>query len=171
MLSIFPNTIPGLSRNSVFGQIARDMDRLFESVATRPMVDSASRTWPGMNVWRDGDDIVAEAEIPGFRMEDIEVLATEHMLTIRGQRRSSTPENATALRIERSVSRFERSLHLPVEIDPDRVRATLADGVLRVTLPVAEAARPRRVQIQSLASTPAREALPTSPVSQAEATA
>jgi len=175
MLSIFPNTIPSIGRDSMIGQIARDLsqdwDRLFDTAAPAQMASASSRGWPGMNMWRAGDNIVAEAEIPGFRMEDIEVLANEHTLTLRGQRQNSAPDNATALRLERSVSRFERSLRLPLEINPDQVRATLANGVLRVTLPIAEAARPKRIQIQALGSHPTREALPASPETPAEATA
>lgn len=162
MRTIIPSTFPGFTAGATFDQLARDMDRLFDAMATRPslMTNAASsRVWPSMNVWRDADNIFAEAEIPGFRMEDIEVLATEQTLTLRGRRELSTPDNATPMRLERSVSEFERTLRLPVEIDPDHVQASLTNGVLRVSMPIAEAARPKRVQIQTLEATPGREAL------------
>ena len=139
-------------RTAPIGSLAREMDRLFDG-ATRTHV------WPALNVWRDRDDLVVEAEIPGFRL--LEVLATEDTLTLRGERTVGRPQNATALRLERSVNRFERSLRLPVEIDADRVTASLDDGVLRITLPVAEAARPRRVTVTSIGSG-ARAELPAS---------
>ncbi|RMH12576.1 MAG: Hsp20/alpha crystallin family protein [Planctomycetota bacterium] len=168
MLSIIPSTFPTFARSSTFGELVRDVDRLFDAMTSRaPM---SSRPWPGMNVWRDGDNIVAEAEIPGFTMDDIEVFATEDVLTIRGQRHSSTPEHATPLRLERCVNSFERSLRLPVEIDPDHVQATLVNGVLRVTLPVCEAARPRRVKIQALNPTEAHDVLPASSEQEVAAT-
>ncbi len=168
MLKTIPNSMTRFGMNDSFGSLFRDMDRLFD-MTTAPkssLLGSASRAkWPGLNVWRDDDQMVAEAEIPGFRMEDIEVLAGEDSVTIRGHRSESTPEGATPLRIERSVSSFERSFRTPVQIDPDAVEATLENGVLRVMLPIAESARPRRVQIKALTSGPEREALPSAATS------
>jgi HSP20 family protein len=149
-------------RMPAFGWLSREMDRLFDAAGLQDPSALAGRSvrWPGLNIWREGDTIVAEAEIPGYRPEDIEVTATEDTLTIRGQRQTAMPEQVTPLRTERSVSRFERSVRLPVEVEADGIEATLADGVLRVTMPVAEAARPRRVQVRQFASGPSREALP-----------
>jgi len=147
MLTLFPNTAAALGRNTAFGRLARDMDRIFES-ALSPSESNARQAWPGLNVWRENDQLVAEAEIPGFRMEDIELYATEDTLTLRGRRDVREPEGAEAIRVERSVNSFERSLRLPVEINPDSVEATLVNGVLRVNLPLAEASLPKRVHIQ-----------------------
>ncbi len=130
-----------------------------------PSSSSPAVGWPGLNLWRDGDNIVAEGEVPGFRHEDLEILATEDTLTIRGQRAKSVPENANALRVERSVRRFERSVQLPIQINAETVQATLADGVLRLTMPVVEAARPRRIPLKAIQPAQSQPALTGSPAS------
>lgn len=154
-------------RNSVFDDLSHDMDRLFGAVngPARPALAAPGTgihaAWPGMNVWRDGERIVAEAEIPGYRIDDIEVMVSSDGLTIRGQRESTAhSDRATPLRVERSINRFERSLTLPVEVDADGVTASLSDGVLRVEMPVAATARSRRVQVRALGSGQTRSALP-----------
>jgi HSP20 family protein len=143
MLSaLFPRTI----RTNDLATLSRQMDRLL-SAAGVP-------SWPGINIWRNGDTIVAEAEIPGFKLEDVEVLATEDTLTLRGRRTAVNPENATAMRTERLTTKFDRTIQFPLQVQPDAVQATLADGVLRVTLPVAAAALPRKVTIKPAAAAP-----------------
>ncbi|GAB4544064.1 MAG: Hsp20/alpha crystallin family protein [Phycisphaerales bacterium] len=127
-----------------FDALTREMDRAFERPA-----HSTARRWPGLNAWRDGDEFVVEAEIPGFREEDIAVFAHADTLTIRGERAGELPEHAKPLRMERVTKRFERELRLPQEIDPERVSATLKDGVLRVALPLAEHVKPRRIEVHA----------------------
>jgi len=133
--------------------LTRQMDRLFQAPAQ-------SAPQPGVNIWRTGDSVVAEAEIPGFKLDDVEVTATDDTVTIRG-RRAPAPENAAAIRVERLITSFERSFQLPMQINAEAVEATLTDGVLRVTLPIAEAARPRRVAVKAIGpGDQARAALP-----------
>ncbi len=153
---------PYAARTPGFETLTREMDRLLQAAAPmqRDWPGAAASRWPGLNVWRDGDAIVAEAELPGFKMEDIEVLAAESTLTLRGRRSLSAPEGAAALRVERRVTSFERSLELPISIRPDAVEATLVNGVLRVTMPVTEAVKPRRVEVKAIAPEPAQAALP-----------
>ena len=98
-------------------------------------------------VYRDEDSILVEADLPGIRAEDVEIDATATGVSIRAERRLTRPEGATLLRGERSSWTVLRSFDLPVEIDVDRTSADLRDGVLRVTLPIAEKARPRRVSV------------------------
>lgn len=167
MRNIYPTAI----RRSAFDSFADEIGRLFE-LASGGVPGARSRSvsspaWPGVNVWREGDDIVAEAEVPGFTMDSIEVLATGDTLTLRGARESSAPEHGGAVRVERTVRRFDRSLRLPVEIDADNVDATLSYGVLRVTMPVAETARSTRVRVRSLDGSRSREALPSSSTEEA----
>jgi HSP20 family protein len=125
--------------------LTQEMDQLFQGPAT--LLDAAPANWPGVNVWRDADNFVIETEIPGFTNGDVEVLATGDTVSIRGERASRMPENATALHIEQQVTRFERELNLAAPIDTTAVKADLVNGVLRITLPVAEVARARRIQI------------------------
>lgn len=154
--SLFPFAV----RTPALDALTREVDRIIQTSApAQPRWPGAQApAWPGLNIWRDGDTIVAEAELPGFKMEDVEVLSTETSLTLRGQRSSNIPEGATALRVERRITSFERSLELPIPIRPDAVEATLASGVLRITMPIAEAVKPRRVVVKAITPDPQRAA-------------
>ena len=88
--------------------------------------------------------------LPGFKMDDVEVLVTDDQLTLRGSRNAPAPEEGRALRRERAVGSFERTIGLPVSIDTERVEAKLTNGVLSITLPKAEAARPRKISVRAL---------------------
>jgi HSP20 family protein len=152
-----PNTLfPTSFRASSLGRLSQEMDRLFQTAAA--MVEPSPAHWPGVNVWRQDDTIVVETEIPGFAQQDVEVLATHDSLTIRGERSLQAPENATPLHIEQEITRFERVVGLPTPVDPNAVQAELVNGVLRLTLPVAQEARARRIQIVGR-SEPSRPAL------------
>jgi HSP20 family protein len=135
---------------NAFDQLSRQMDRLWDTVMTQvPAAGAGSGVWPAVNVWRDDRHVFAEAELPGFSMDAVEVLATEDSLTIRGRRNASVPENATPIRTERTATQFERTIHLPVEIDADSVQASLSHGVLTITMPIAPEARPRQIPVKS----------------------
>jgi HSP20 family protein len=133
---------------STFDQFSREVDRLLGMSPdhTRPHFGAS---WPGMNLWREADTIVAEAEVPGMTIDDLEVVASEDSVTIRGERRPLVPDKAAVLRSERPTGRFERTAHLPITIEPDEVKATLTNGVLRVVMPVARTARPRRIAVNA----------------------
>jgi len=139
--------------STILNDTVRDANRLFNS-AFGPMGQPIASggpvgRMPGVNLWRTSDHCVAEMELPGYRMEDLEVLVTEDTLTVCGQRQPTHPEEATVLRAERSPIRFERSIPMPVAVDADHAEATLESGVLRVTLPIAASARPQRIAIRS----------------------
>jgi len=150
-------------------RLSREMDRLFESATPLlPAIGSmlspmAARNGslpsafvPGLNAWRENDAVIVEAELPGFRMEDLEISVVDNELTLRGKRSLERPEGATPLRVERMLTTFERTLRLPVEIDTAKAEATLRDGVLRVTLPITERARPRRIEVRPFTDSTAR---------------
>ncbi len=140
--------------NSPLGA-AREMDRLFDSMMSSqpfgfvPTIRS-QWTYPAINVWEDQGHLYAEAELPGLRMEDIEVLVTDDQLTLRGTRGVDVPGEARALRRERAIGAFERSVVLPAPIDTEHVEARLTNGVLTITLPKAAAGKPRRIEVKSL---------------------
>ncbi len=106
------------------------------------------RGFPAMNIWQDGEKLYVEAEVPGLTMEDVELTVEGDELTLKGQRRRSEDKEIAYHRQERGVGTFSRTLTLPVDIDADRVEATLKDGVLTVVLPKAEAARPRKIAVK-----------------------
>ncbi|HEY2585751.1 MAG TPA: Hsp20/alpha crystallin family protein [Tepidisphaeraceae bacterium] len=106
-------------------------------------------TYPGVNVWEDGDNAYVEAELPDVTMNDIEVDVMGDQVTIRGQRKiPDPPQGGTYRRRERPEGAFSRMLQLPWEINPDQVEAKLQDGILTVRLPKSESAKPRKIPVQ-----------------------
>jgi HSP20 family protein len=102
---------------------------------------------PALDLYQNNDNVVAVVELPGMRKEDIEISFQDGTLTISGERKDETsPENG-ATRTERSTGKFRRSITLPTRVDVNKVNATYKDGVLTVTLPKAEDAKPKQIQI------------------------
>jgi HSP20 family protein len=99
-----------------------------------------------VDVYRAGDEFVALIDVPGVNPESIEVTADEHVLTVKAER-SETHQSADKLVTERRTGVFTRQLRLGDGLDVDRVQASYENGVLKVTIPVAEKAKPRKVQI------------------------
>lgn len=131
---------------SEMSRLTREMDRLFgEARAT-----SRAGVFPPLNLYDDGESLLARTEIPGIDPEDLEINATANALTIKGERkRSETDEKASFHRRERGNGTFSRSINLPQEIDPGKVKASYRLGVLEIMLPKAEEAKPRKVEIAS----------------------
>ena len=131
-----------------------EMDRLFEGFfgpvgAAVDRAGAPARTFPALNVWEQGDNLYAEAELPGLKNEDVEVSVVGNQLTIQGKRSTAADEGAAFHRRERGEGEFTRVVRLPVEINADKVQAAMRDGVLLVTLPKAEASKPRKIQVTS----------------------
>jgi HSP20 family protein len=110
---------------------------------------AAGRVFPALNIWEQGDELFAEAEIPGVKSEHLEISVVGNELTIKGQRQDAAEDGAAYHRRERGVGAFTRVVRLPFEVDTARVQATLRDGILLVTLPKADSAKPRKIQVTS----------------------
>jgi HSP20 family protein len=108
-----------------------------------------SRAFPAVNIWEEGDQVFAEAELPGVKSEDVDVSATGNEVTLRGRRAAHTIDNTPYHRRERTFGEFSRVLQLPFEVDASAVEATLRDGVLLLKLPKAASARPRKIPVQT----------------------
>lgn len=115
-------------------------------VAFGPVGDRAA---PAMNIWETEESLFIESELPGMTMNDIEIFVAGNELTLKGERKETDVEGATYHRRERAGLAFSRVLRLPGEFDANRVGATLKDGVLTITLPRAEAAKPRKIEVQA----------------------
>ena len=126
-----------------------EMDRLFSNfLGDRPDGSVHVRgSFPSLNVWEDEHAFVAEAEVPGLKMDDLEIFVTGDELTIKGERKACECEDVTYHRQERGTGTFSRVLRLPVEVDAEKVDATLSDGVLTIKLPKAEAVLPRKIEV------------------------
>jgi len=126
-----------------FGRLANlqdELERLFES----PM-----RGWaPALDVHEDKENFTIRAELPGMKREDIEVSVQDGALVISGERQEEKVNEGTEVhRRERYSGRFSRALTLPTAVAGDKVTATYKDGVLTVTLPKAEEAKPKRITV------------------------
>ena len=124
-----------------------EMNRLFDF--SWPSRDSGlfSGWSPALDLYQNNDNVVVRVELPGMRKEDIEISLQDGMLTISGERNSETAEGDKAERTERYVGKFRRSISLPTQVDASKVTATYRDGILTVTLPKAEEAKPKQIQV------------------------
>ncbi len=102
---------------------------------------------PALDLYESGDHFVAVAELPGMRKEDIDISLHDGTLTISGERKRESANSETAQRTERYVGTFRRSITLPTRVDAGKVSATYQDGILKVTLPKAEEAKPKQIQV------------------------
>jgi HSP20 family protein len=138
---------PSLDR---WASLRDEMNSLFELPL---MGDPARQTqlfggWtPALDLYQNNDNVVAVIELPGMRKEDIDISLHDGMLTIAGERQISSGEGENAERTERFSGKFRRSISLPTRVDAGKVNATYKDGILTVTLPKAEEAKPKKVEV------------------------
>jgi len=103
---------------------------------------------PALDVYEDKDGVTVKAEIPGMKREDIDVSLHDGALTISGERKSETKhEEAEVYRSERFMGRFQRTLTVPMPVKSDGVKANYKDGILTVTLPKSEEAKPKQIDV------------------------
>jgi HSP20 family protein len=113
-------------------------------------------SYPPVNIWGDNDKVYAEAELPGMQLDQLEIYVAEgNQLTIKGDRRQREPAKSVWHRLERGFGQFSRTIMLPVIVDADKVEARFEHGVLFVTLPKSEAAKPRRISVNDMVNSPA----------------
>src|SRR5690242_13750698 len=133
---------PGLAWPT-FGRLANlqdELDRLFES----PLTGWA----PALDVQEDKDSFSVRVELPGMKREDIEVSLHDGALVISGERKEEKVTEGTEIhRPERFYGKFSRALTLPAAVAGDKVKAQYKDGILTVTLPKAEEAKPKAIAV------------------------
>lgn len=105
--------------------------------------------FPAFNVWANDEGASILSEIPGVKMEELEITTSGNTISIKGTRKEETGENQRHLRRERPEGEFNRTIELPFKIDAGRVEAKLANGVLRIELPRAENDKPRKIAINA----------------------
>lgn len=126
--------------------------RLFQDTVNRMLSDQAatSRPWaPAVDILETDNDLVLKADLPGLEMRDIDIQIENGTLTLKGERKFEKEENNKGYhRLERSYGSFVRYFTVPEAIDPEKVRADYHNGVLTITLPKKEIAKPRTVKVQ-----------------------
>ena len=143
---------PDLWNWSTFDQLTNirdEINRLFES----PLENGGSsvfNSWaPALDVYEDNENVIVRAELPGMKKEDIDISLHDNVITVSGERKNEKKyEGGRTSREERFFGRFTRSITLPKQVNANGVKASYKDGLLTVTLPKAEEAKPRQIQIQ-----------------------
>jgi HSP20 family protein len=108
---------------------------------------SGGGSFPPINIFRKNDDFVLIAEVPGINKSDLDLQVKDRTIRISGTKAVKYTENASLHRRERLAGRFDRSIALPFEIDPDGVKAECGDGILALSLPQAERGKARSIKI------------------------
>jgi len=115
-----------------------------------PQQMSLNVAFPPLNIWEDADAFHLQAELPGMSQENVNVAVTHrNQVTLSGERTPETDEKVRWHRRERGFGRFQRVLKLPAPVDAEKVEAKLEHGLLRVTLPKSEEAKPRRISVKA----------------------
>jgi HSP20 family protein len=138
-----PVAVPYANLRNQVGSMLED----FLSAPAQWAQISEVQRYPAVNIWEDGDAAHLEAELPGVRMENIEILVSGNQLRLAVERQTSAPENVTWHRQERAAGSFSRTFTLPWDMNADKVEAKLNNGILTVLLPKAETAKPRKIKL------------------------
>jgi HSP20 family protein len=144
-----------------FGELSRmerEMERMFEDFFGRRMSPWWPSRWlgagtqvnmPALDVYEEQDDIVVKAELPGMDKDSIDVTVSDHLLTIKGEKKKEEEvKQDNYYRSERSHGSFVRTVELPSDIKSDKVKATFKNGVLEIHLPKTEEAKKKAVKVK-----------------------
>jgi len=136
-----------------------DLDTAFRDLSNlRREIDSVfNRTgytgrnsFPLVNLYETSEDLKLVAELPGLTRENIDITLHNDTLTLKGHRdEKNYGEKVTALRQERSTGQFTKDFRLPIALEKDKISATFSDGMLTITIPKAEEAKPKKIMIQA----------------------
>lgn len=135
-----------------FRDFQREVGRLFESLEPAQQQWRAARGVPPINLYDSGECYLLTAQLPGVGPEEVDLSITGETLTIRGDRkRDEGVSEESYRRQERQFGRWTRTITLPDRLDSTKVSASFANGVLTVTLPKAEEAKPRQISVSPAA--------------------
>jgi HSP20 family protein len=132
-------------------RVQEEFERLFRNFLPSQMLETsfALGAWePAVDICETNDEYVITAELPGVSKDEVKVSYVDEVLTISGERKQEEEKDKTYRRVERSFGAFERSFRLPARIVVDKIDAKFKDGVLTLTLPKAEDAKPKEIPIR-----------------------
>ncbi len=141
-LASFPSDMVSLQR-----EMNRVFDSFFNGVDEPGLLNG---TWaPAVDVAEGEDSYTVKMELPGVKKDDVKITLESNILTIRGEKKAeSEVKEKNYHRTERSYGSFQRSFTLPTTVKNDRIDAVYKDGILTVTLPKAEEAKPRQIEVK-----------------------
>jgi len=129
-----------------FERLERDMQTLFDRTGYAP----GRYAYPLTNIYENKDDLQVVAELPGLDKSQVNLTYNDGVLTLAGELPPyQAGKNAALIRQERASGRFEKSLRLPVAVKADQIQANFKDGLLSITLPKAEEAKPKQIAIHA----------------------
>ena len=134
--------------------IQNRMNRIFDDAFSGPRAGSEDDwalggNWaPAVDIFEQDGNIVLKAELPGVDAKDVDIRVENNVLSLRGERKfSSEVKRESYHRVERAYGSFSRSFTLPSVVDTDKIKADYKDGILQVTLPQKEEAKPKQISI------------------------
>jgi HSP20 family protein len=138
-----------------FATLQREIDRLFDDF-TRGFpafgTAGAQDLTPSIDVTETNNEIEITAELPGLEEKDVEINVADNLLTIKGEKKSEKEEKDKNYRlVERSYGSFARTLELPAGVNPDQIKASIAKGVLTVTVPKPAPAQTKKIDVKAAA--------------------
>jgi HSP20 family protein len=125
--------------------LRRELDRLFGDLERAPSL--AANFTPAVSFDDTGEALTLRAELPGLTEKEIDINVTANTLTVKATRKADAPEGYTAHRRERQSFSFAQSYELPTRVDPEKVQASLKQGVLTLTLPKVAEVQPKKVTV------------------------
>ncbi|MEV8146937.1 Hsp20/alpha crystallin family protein [Arthrobacter sp. NPDC080073] len=126
-----------------------DPFREFDRLAQQVFGTTARPAAMPMDAWRDGDDFVVAFDLPGVNVDSVDIDVEQNVLTVKAERPDPVGENTELIASERPRGVFSRQLILGEALDTDGVKANYDGGVLTLRIPVAEKAKPRRIEIET----------------------
>ncbi len=130
--------------------IQKEMNKLFTNFWNDDLETGPLSTWyPSVDITEGKDHFVVKAELPGVSKNDVKITLQENVLTIAGEKKQeSESKDHNRHRIERNYGSFTRAFRLPSLVKPDKIDANYKDGVLTITLPKAEEAKTKEIEIK-----------------------
>jgi len=140
----------GLSRPfREFDRLRRQMDELYGAISGGALPMPSAGVFPLTNVTEDNENYYVRAELPGIKSDELDIQVTADGISISGERKISAEGNGVKYhRREREAGKFSRLINLPGEVDVNKVEAFMENGILKVTIPKSEAAKPRQITVK-----------------------
>lgn len=143
--------LPTLRRRGLVGRPAWGLfDRFFEDFELPNRFSEQMTFTPAFDVSETENELIVKGEVPGMDQKDIDINLSDGLLTITGEKKQEKEDkNENYHCVERHYGKFSRTMRVPFEVEADKVDATYKDGVLKVTLPKSEIAKPKKIEIKS----------------------
>jgi len=130
--------------------LQNEMNRLFDNFFGTQRRTTGSNVFPSLNAYQDAENLYVTAELPGIDVSDIEINVEGDTLHIKGERKlTNTDKDVRYHRQERGSGQFSRTIHLPFPVNSETVTAEMKLGVLTISLPKADEAKPRKINIKT----------------------